>query len=149
MMLLAKAALGVGGTLALAGAYTFHEGVIRIDVDEHRAGGSHVHMWVPAAAVPMAMHLVPQKHLREVAEHSREALPIVEVVVYLETGLIGIECLGAGVEEIVGIGEGHRPRTRDTDLRFRSRCVDCGQQNSWDPGVHVPRHLFGTSGCGA
>jgi hypothetical protein len=81
MMLLAKAALGVGGTIVLAGAYTFHEGVIRIDVDEHRAGGSHVHMWVPAAAVPMAMHLVPQKHLREAAEHSREALPIAHAIV--------------------------------------------------------------------
>ena len=56
MMLLAKAALGVGATLALATAYTFREGVIRVDVDEYRAGGSHVHFWVPAAAVPMAMH---------------------------------------------------------------------------------------------
>src|SRR5258707_13308102 len=81
MMLLAKAALGVGGTIVLAGAYAFHEGVIRIDVDEHRAGGSHVHMWVPAAAVPMAMHLVPQKHLREAAGHSREALPIAHAIV--------------------------------------------------------------------
>jgi len=81
MILLAKAALGVTGTLFVAGAYTFHEGVIRIDVDEHRAGGSHVHMWVPAAAVPMAMHLVPQKHLREAVERSREALPIAHAVV--------------------------------------------------------------------
>jgi hypothetical protein len=81
MVLLAKAALGVTGTLFVAGAYTFHEGVIRIDVDEHRAGGSHVHMWVPAAAVPMAMHLVPQKHLREAAKHSREALPIAHAIV--------------------------------------------------------------------
>jgi hypothetical protein len=81
MMLLAKAALGFGGTLVLAGAYTFHEGVIRIDVDEHGAGGSHVHMWVPAAAVPVAMHLVPRKHLREAAERSREALPIAHAIV--------------------------------------------------------------------
>jgi hypothetical protein len=81
MILLAKAALGVTGTLFVAGAYTFHEGVIRIDVDEHRAGGSHVHMWVPAAAVPMAMHFVPQKHLREAVEHSREALPIAHAIV--------------------------------------------------------------------
>src|SRR5216684_445590 len=81
MVLLAKAALGVTGTLFVAGAYTFHEGVIRIDVDEHRAGGSHVHMWVPAAAVPMAMHLVPQKHLREAAKYSREALPIAHAIV--------------------------------------------------------------------
>jgi len=81
MILLAKAALGLTGTLFVAGAYTFHEGVIRIDVDEHRAGGSHLHMWVPAAAVPMAMHLVPQKHLREAVEHSREALPIARAIV--------------------------------------------------------------------
>ena len=81
MMLLAKAALGFTGTLALAGAYTFHEGVIRVDVDEYRAGGTHVHMWMPAAAVPLAMHLVPQEHLREAAEHSREALPIAHAIV--------------------------------------------------------------------
>jgi hypothetical protein len=74
MILLAKAALGLTGTLFVAGAYTFHEGVIRIDVDEHREGGSHVHMWVPAAAVPMAMHLVPREHLRNAVEHSREFL---------------------------------------------------------------------------
>jgi hypothetical protein len=36
MMLLAKAALGMGSALVLAGAYTFHEGVIRVDVDEFR-----------------------------------------------------------------------------------------------------------------
>lgn len=75
MVLLAKAALGVGGALVLAGAYTFHEGVIRIDVDESRAGGSHIHMWVPAAVVPMTMHFVPRHHLRDAAEQAREALP--------------------------------------------------------------------------
>ncbi len=81
MMLLAKAALGLGGTLVLAGAYTFHEGVIRIDVDEYRSGGSHVHMWVPAAAVPMAMHFVPGEHLRRVSEQAREALPVLHAIV--------------------------------------------------------------------
>lgn len=80
MMLLAKAALGLGGTIVLAGAYTMREGVIRVDVDEFRAGGSHVHMWVPAAAVPMVMHLVPDKHMRHASEHAREALPILRAV---------------------------------------------------------------------
>jgi hypothetical protein len=75
MMLLAKAALGMGGALVLTGAYTFHEGVIRIDVDESRAGGSHIHMWVPAAVVPMAMHFVPRHHLRDAAEQARDVLP--------------------------------------------------------------------------
>jgi hypothetical protein len=81
MMLLAKAALGLGGTIVLAGAYTFHEGVIRIDVDEYRAGGSHVHIWAPAAAVPMAMHFVPTKHMRHASEQAREALPVLHAIV--------------------------------------------------------------------
>ncbi len=76
MILLAKAALGLGGTLVLAGAYTMREGVIRIDVDEFRSGGSHVHMWVPAAAIPMVMHFVPAQHMRHVSEQAREAMPI-------------------------------------------------------------------------
>jgi hypothetical protein len=81
MMLLAKAALGLGGTLVLAGAYTMREGVIRIDVDEFRSGGSHVHMWVPAAAVPMVMHLVPDKHMRHISHDARQAMPILHAIV--------------------------------------------------------------------
>jgi hypothetical protein len=81
MMLLAKAALGLSSTIVLAGAYTMREGVIRIDVDEYRSGGSHVHMWVPAAAVPMAMHLVPDKHWRHASEQAREAMPILHAIV--------------------------------------------------------------------
>ena len=62
MLLLAKAALGIGGTLVLAGAYTFHEGVIRVDIDEFRDGGSHVHM----------MHA---------AEHACEFVPLAHAIV--------------------------------------------------------------------
>ena len=80
MMLLAKAALTVGGTLVLAGAYTMREGVIRIDVDEYRAGGSHVHMWVPAAAVPMALHFVPDKHMHHMSHDARQAVPILRAI---------------------------------------------------------------------
>jgi hypothetical protein len=81
MVLLAKAALGLGGTLVLAGAYTMREGVIRIDVDEYRSGGSHVHMWVPAAAIPMVMHFVPEKCLHNAALQAREAMPILHALV--------------------------------------------------------------------
>src|SRR5437588_3913096 len=81
MVLLAKAAFGLAGTLVLAGAYAFHEGVIRIDVDEYRSGGSHVHLWVPAAAVPMAMHFVPSKHMRYASDPSREALPVFHAII--------------------------------------------------------------------
>jgi hypothetical protein len=81
MMLLAKAALGIGGSLALAGAYTFHQGLLRIDVDEYRAGGAHVHVWLPAAVVPMAMHLVPESKMRCASEKARAALPLVHAIV--------------------------------------------------------------------
>ena len=73
MMLLAKAALGLSGTLVAVGAYTFHEGVIRVDVD---TGASHVHFWVPAAMVPMTMHFVPKHHFCDAAGHAREFLPV-------------------------------------------------------------------------
>jgi hypothetical protein len=80
MMILAKIALGAVGTMAVATVYTFREGTIRIDVDEHRPGGSHVHFWVPAAAVPAALHFVPDDKLQQAIDHSRDALPIVQVV---------------------------------------------------------------------
>jgi hypothetical protein len=77
MILLAKAALGVGATVALAGAYSFREGVVRVDVDEFRQGGSHVHVWAPAAAIPMALHFVPSKEFHHGDHHAAEAMPIV------------------------------------------------------------------------
>jgi len=80
MMLLAKVALGLGGALVLAGAYTFREGVIRVDVDEYRPEGSHVHLWLPAAAVPMAMHFVPKDHLRIATEQTKECMPLVHAL---------------------------------------------------------------------
>src|SRR2546422_383765 len=79
-MILAKLALGAVGTLAVATVYTFREGTIRVDVDEHRPGGSHVHFWVPAAAVPAALHFVPDDKLQEATERAREALPLVKIV---------------------------------------------------------------------
>ncbi len=79
-MILAKLALGAVGTLAVATVYTFREGTIRIDVDEHRPGGSHVHFWVPAAAVPAALHFVPDDKLEQASDQVREALPLVQIV---------------------------------------------------------------------
>lgn len=82
-MIAAKIALGFASTVAVAGAYTFHEGVIRVDVDEFRSGGEHVHVWVPAAAVPVALRLVPKSQIR-LGNHERElknVLPIVHAAI--------------------------------------------------------------------
>ena len=72
-MLLAKVALGLCGTVAVAGVYTFREGVMR--VDEDRNDGRHVHVWVPAAIVPMALHVVPSRHFERALEHAGPWLP--------------------------------------------------------------------------
>jgi hypothetical protein len=80
-MILAKLALGAVGTLAFATVYTFRQGTIRVDVDQHRPGGSHVHLWVPAAAVPAALHFVPDDKFQQAIERSDEALPIAQAVV--------------------------------------------------------------------
>lgn len=74
-MLVAKIALGCCGTLALAGAYTFHEGIMR--VDEDRSDGRCVHVWIPAALVPMAMHVVPRHYLGRAAEQAVPWLPAI------------------------------------------------------------------------
>ncbi|HEY1422508.1 MAG TPA: hypothetical protein VGF20_03575 [Candidatus Acidoferrum sp.] len=80
MIIVAKLALGLASTMVFATVYTFREGVIRVDVDEHHEGGSHVHVWVPAAAVPMAMHFVPREHLREASSKASEFMPLVKIV---------------------------------------------------------------------
>ena len=72
-MLMAKIALGFFGTVAVAGVYTFHEGVMR--VDEDHADGRHVHVWFPAAMLPMAMHVIPNRHFRRATADVRPWLP--------------------------------------------------------------------------
>jgi hypothetical protein len=80
MVLLAKIALGFGATVVLAGAYTFREGLIRVDVDETRGEEHHVHVWVPAAMVPMAMHFVPRSQMLRAGEQSEKFMPLVHAV---------------------------------------------------------------------
>jgi hypothetical protein len=80
MLLLAKLALGLTGTAVVAGAYTFHDGVVRVDVDEEREGGSHVHVWAPAAIAPIALHFVPDSHLEHALEQAGPFLPTLRVL---------------------------------------------------------------------
>jgi hypothetical protein len=93
-MLLAKLALGLCGTVAVAGAYTFHEGVMR--VDEDHSDGRHVHVWFPAAIVPIAMHVVPSRHLEHAAAQAGPWLPTLRALTkelkrYPEAELVEVE----------------------------------------------------------
>ena len=80
MVPLGKIALGFGATVVMAGAYTFREGLLRVDVDETRGQPHHVHVWVPAAVVPMAMHFLPRDKMREAGERAGEFMPLVHAV---------------------------------------------------------------------
>ncbi len=93
-MLLAKLALCLCGTIFVAGAYTFHEGVMRVDEDNYH--GRHVHVWVPAAIVPMAMHVVPSRHFEHAVAQAGPWLPTLraltkELKKYPETELVDVE----------------------------------------------------------
>jgi hypothetical protein len=82
MIFLAKLGLGVVGTIAVAGVYTFRDGVMRVDVDEARANGSHVHLWLPAAAIPEVMRLIPERELHRASHEAREWMPLASTVAH-------------------------------------------------------------------
>ena len=93
-MLLAKLALGFSGIVAAAGVYTFHEGVMR--VDEDHSNGRHVHVWLPAAIVPMALYVIPGRHFAHAASQAGPWLPTVraltkELKKYPEAELVEVE----------------------------------------------------------
>lgn len=79
MMILAKLALGTATTLVFATIYTFREGTVRVDVDEHQDGGAHVHVWAPAAVVPMVLHFVPDSKLQQATQSAAEWAPLAHV----------------------------------------------------------------------
>lgn len=85
MILVAKVALAFAGTVAAAGAYTLHDGIAQVQVDDNH--GTHVHIWAPAAIVPMAMHVAPiamhfaPKHeMHKFPREAQQAIPILRVI---------------------------------------------------------------------
>ena len=128
MLFLAKAALGVGATLALSSAYVFHEGVIRVDVDENRDGGSHVHFWVPATAVSGGLRVVPRHYIQHAAEQARPYLPVIRQVAK--------ELEKYPNAELVDVRGGNREHVRIT-IRSGRIYVDAVDQEN-DIHVSVP-----------
>ena len=77
MLIAAKVALGLGLTAAMACTYVFHEGVVRVDVDQHRDNGTHMHLLLPATLVSAGLHLVPQEKIQCTAQNMRPYLPMI------------------------------------------------------------------------
>jgi hypothetical protein len=78
MILAAKMALAFGGTIAAAGAYTLHDGIAQVQVDDNH--GTHVHIWAPAAIVPIAMHVVPKRELHKFPHDAQQAMPMLKML---------------------------------------------------------------------
>jgi hypothetical protein len=72
-MLLANIGLALTASVVVAGGYVYHQGMVRVDQDDLH--GKHVHVWVPAAIVPVALHVVPRNKLQEAAAHAAPFLP--------------------------------------------------------------------------
>jgi hypothetical protein len=78
MILAAKVALAFTGTIAAAGMYTFHDGIAQVQVDDHH--GTHVHIWAPAAIVPIALHVVPKREFHKFPHDAQQAIPTLRVL---------------------------------------------------------------------
>src|ERR1700761_8650795 len=105
MILLAKVALAFGGTVAAAGAYTLHDGVAQVQVDDDH--GTHIHIWAPAAIVPIALHVVPKRELHIVPHEAQQAIPI----------------LRALAKELENYPNSEFVEVRDSDTHVRVRTV--------------------------
>jgi hypothetical protein len=81
MIFLAKLGIGVLGTALVGGAALSTEGFIYVNVQEKHPGGTHVHVFLPAALVPTALHFVPKRHFMDSSHDMREALPIIDAAI--------------------------------------------------------------------
>jgi hypothetical protein len=69
---------------------------MRVDMDEDRSGGQHVHVWFPAAIVPMAMHVVPSHQFEHASAQVGPWLPTIRTITkelkkYPEAELVEVE----------------------------------------------------------
>jgi hypothetical protein len=76
----AGAASGVVlGSFLLGAVVIYDAGAVRIRVHEKKADGQNIHLIVPAAAVPLAMRLAPEKDLRKASKDVQPYLPAIKI----------------------------------------------------------------------
>lgn len=56
------ALLGAASLAGTAAVVTYNAGAVRVSVDEKGPKGDHVHVFVPAIVVPVALGFIPAKH---------------------------------------------------------------------------------------
>ncbi|HLY62336.1 MAG TPA: hypothetical protein VKV95_16460 [Terriglobia bacterium] len=74
------ALLGAASLAGTAGVITYNAGAVRVSVVEKRQNGEHVHVFVPAIVIPMAMGFIPAKHFHVHDKDTHQWLPILKAV---------------------------------------------------------------------
>jgi hypothetical protein len=77
MVLLAKVALGLAGTVVVGTGLLCSEGFVNVKVIENRPQGHHVRVIAPAILAPIAVRLVPRHNLENASAQIRPWLPAI------------------------------------------------------------------------
>lgn len=77
--MLTRTMAGTLGALTLAGGWIFHQGVVRVSVEETKPGGERVRLVLPAALLPLGVRAVPEEAIREAAPAARDVLPAIRL----------------------------------------------------------------------
>jgi hypothetical protein len=112
VILAAKIGWGLLGTALVVGGIASSEGFVHVSVQEHRPGGTHLWLVVPAIAAPVALRLVPRRQLEQALDEKvRGWLPVVQAAT---TGLE--KCQDGSLVEVTGPSEHVNVAKRDGSL---------------------------------
>lgn len=81
MLIIAKVALGFGGSFALAAGLLCSEGFVHVDVREKAPEAHHIVVFAPAMLAPIGVHLAPRDRMRKACEQLRPNLPLVRAAI--------------------------------------------------------------------
>jgi hypothetical protein len=81
MLLVGNVGIGFMGTILVGGAIIASEGFIHVKVHEKQANGTHMSLIVPAMIVPLTMHFVPRRYLRDPSENLRQFIPLIDATI--------------------------------------------------------------------
>lgn len=81
MLLLGKIGLGLMGTALVSGAIVSSEGFIHVKVHEKKTNGTHVSFIVPAMIMPLSVHVIPRRDLKDAAANLQQFMPLLDATI--------------------------------------------------------------------
>lgn len=74
------ALLGAASLAGTTAVVTYNAGAVRVSVVEKRPNGEHVHVFVPAIVVQVALSFIPAKHFHVHGRDTHQWLPLLKAV---------------------------------------------------------------------